>query len=135
MTALQLCKDSLQSGLRAELSIQVPEAEATALLCCQAGEQSLVFQSPQTLEGLCFTKSEVGITISMEGLSETVQSGDLLKSSAANCLFEALEAVSSAEEVEAKELPTLQYEGGAVLLNWDGSLKSISGEKVTIQFN
>ncbi len=132
--ALQLAKESLQKGIRTELSIEVPEAEAKAQLCCEAGEQSLVFHSPAALEGLTFSKSELGITISMEGLSEKVQSGDLLKSSAANCLFEALEALAAAEEVQAGEFPTVQYEGGELFLNWDGSIKSISCENVEFLF-
>lgn len=136
--ALQLAQDSLHNGLTTEVSIVVPDGEATAQLRCTAEEQSLCFDSPQVLQGLTFTKSAAAVNISMEGLSETVQAGDLLKSSAANCLFEALEALGSAQAEELaveEEFLLLEYESGELRMNWDGSLSSILCKNVEIIFD
>lgn len=89
--------------------------EAEATLTWGAGEQTLHFEAPDSVAGLSVSRSESGLSLSLDGVSAKVSAGALVDSSAAQQLFDALDGISAADT----ESGELSVEDGLLQLDFD----------------
>lgn len=88
----------LAEGWQTEVRITAAEVEAKGCLEWTADQQSLTYESPESISGLCFTQSASGVTVSMEGLSGLFDAGEILDSTVAKLVFSALGQIGPEEE-------------------------------------
>lgn len=123
------------------LTFTAGTVEAEATLLWGAGEQSLSFQAPDSVAGLCVCRSDSGLSLSLDGVSAKVSTGALVDSSAAQQLFTALDGIGSAET----ESGDLSVENGLLQLDMDdlslwldaesGEPLALEGEEFSCQFS
>lgn len=121
------------------LCFTAAEVEAQATLVWGAGEQTLSFEAPDSVAGLCVSRSGSGLSLSLDGVSAKVSAGALVDSSAAQQLFDAFDGIAAVDAENSE----LSIDNGLLQLDIDdlslwldaetGAPIAIEGEEFSCQ--
>lgn len=121
---LEKTANRLSAGWETALQISAGETQAAGRLYWMEEEQTLCYDSPETIAGLCFSRSPSGVTVSMEGLSQRMDAGELLDSAVARGIFAAFDGlVLQADPAQPEQLAQEGLSGtrdGCILLSGKG---------------
>ena len=129
-------QENLRNGAEMELLISVEDVQAKAQLNWSETEQSLLYTAPEAVEGLCFSRSASGMEVSKDGITKKLKSGQLLRSSAAENIFSALDELLLCEGQNLTletDFLLVKGEKTELCLGLDGSLRKILWENGSVE--